>query len=133
MRSRADFACGMVQPGAPRKSHSSEQNRKHVAASVRPLFKEPSMQLGMIGLGRMGSNMVKRLIKAGHECVVYARRPGPVNALVEVGAVGSTSLEDLVSKLDKPRAVWLMIPAASVDGELAALTALLDKGDIIID
>src|SRR4051794_26067119 len=87
----------------------------------------------MIGLGRMGSNMVKRLIKAGHECVVYARRPGPVNALVEVGAVGSTSLEDLVSKLDKPRAVWLMIPAASVDGELAALSALLDKGDIIID
>jgi 6-phosphogluconate dehydrogenase len=81
----------------------------------------------------MGSNMVKRLIKAGHECVVYARRPDPVNALVKVGAVGATSLEDLVSKLDKPRAIWLMIPAASVDGELEKLAPLLDEGDIIID
>src|SRR5690349_4436081 len=87
----------------------------------------------MIGLGRMGSNMVKRLLKAGHECVVYARRPGPVNALVEVGATGSTSIEDMVKKLDKPRAIWLMIPAASVDAELASLMSLMEKGDIIID
>ena len=91
------------------------------------------MQLGMIGLGRMGSNMVKRLIQAGHECVVYARHPEPVNALVAVGAVGATSIEDMVKKLDKPRALWLMIPAASVDRELAALTALFEAGDIIID
>src|SRR5690348_11949013 len=87
----------------------------------------------MIGLGRMGSNMVKRLLKAGHECVVYARRPDPVNALVKEGAIGSTSLEEFVGKLDKPRAIWLMIPAASVDDELQKLMALVDEGDIIID
>lgn len=91
------------------------------------------MQLGMIGLGRMGSNMVKRLIKAGHQCVVYARHPEPVNALVSVGAVGATSLEEFVGKLDKPRAVWLMIPAGSVDTELASLASLLDAGDVVID
>ena len=91
------------------------------------------MQLGMIGLGRMGSNMVKRLIKAGHECVVYARHPEPVNALVGVGAVGATSLEELVKKLERPRAIWLMIPAGSVDSELASLSSLLETGDIVID
>jgi len=91
------------------------------------------MQLGMIGLGRMGSNMVKRLLKAKQECVVYARHPEPVNALVKVGATGATSLEDMVKKLDKPRSIWLMIPAASVDAEIAALANLLDEGDTIID
>ncbi len=91
------------------------------------------MQLGMIGLGRMGSNMVKRLLKAGHECVVFARHPEPVNALAAVGAIGATSLEEMVKKLDKPRSVWLMIPAASVDTELAALATLLEPGDTIID
>lgn len=91
------------------------------------------MQMGMIGLGRMGSNMVKRLLKAGQEVVVYARHPEPVNALVSVGAIGATSLEDLVKKLNKPRTVWLMIPAGSVDAELASLSALLEAGDIVID
>src|SRR4051794_2200892 len=91
------------------------------------------MQLGMIGLGRMGANMVKRLINSGHGCVVYARRPEPVNALVKDGAVGSTSLEDMVKKLDKPRAIWLMIPAASVDAQLETLSAIMEPGDIIID
>jgi 6-phosphogluconate dehydrogenase len=91
------------------------------------------MQLGMIGLGRMGSNMVKRLLEAKHECVVYARHPEPVNALASVGAIGATSLEDMVKKLDKPRSIWLMIPAASVDDEITALTALLEPGDTIID
>ena len=70
------------------------------------------MQLGMIGLGRMGSNMVKRLLEAKQECVVYARHPEPVDALVKVGAKGSTSLEDMVKKLDKPRSIWLMMQAA---------------------
>jgi 6-phosphogluconate dehydrogenase len=87
----------------------------------------------MIGLGRMGSNMVKRLLAAKHECVVYARRPEPVNALAAVGATGATSLQDMVQKLDKPRNIWLMIPAASVDGEITSLTDLLEPGDTIID
>jgi 6-phosphogluconate dehydrogenase len=91
------------------------------------------MQLGMIGLGRMGANMVRRLIKAGHECVVYNRSPGPVQALAAEGANGSRSLEEFVSKLSKPRAVWLMVPSGIVDQQLAQLVPLLDAGDIVID
>ena len=78
------------------------------------------MQLGMIGLGRMGANMVRRLMRAGHECVVYDVHPEAVQALVKEGAVGATSLEELVAKLEQPRAVWLMVPAAVVDQELVA-------------
>ena len=74
------------------------------------------MQLGMIGLGRMGANMVRRLMRGGHECVVYDVSPDSVKALADEGAVGSESMEDFVSKLDKPRSVWLMVPAAVVDG-----------------
>jgi 6-phosphogluconate dehydrogenase len=91
------------------------------------------MQLGMIGLGRMGANMVRRLIRGGHQCVVYDRSPAAVEALVTEGAVGSISLDDLVSKLSRPRAVWLMVPAATVDGTLADLTARLGKEDIVVD
>ncbi|MBK1717546.1 phosphogluconate dehydrogenase (NAD(+)-dependent, decarboxylating) [Thiocystis violacea] len=91
------------------------------------------MQLGMIGLGRMGANMVRRLIRGGHDCVVYNRSPGPVAALATEGAVGATSLEDLVGKLTAPRAIWLMVPAAVVDQSIAALAPLLAPGDILID
>jgi 6-phosphogluconate dehydrogenase len=91
------------------------------------------MQLGMIGLGRMGANMVRRLIRKGHECVVFNRSPGPVMELVKENAIGSTSLRDLVSKLDKPRALWLMVPAAVVDTTIADLVTYLEPGDVLID
>ena len=73
------------------------------------------MQIGLIGLGRMGSNMVRRMMKAGHECVVYNRSPGPVEAMEAEGAIGTRSLAELVDKLSAPRAIWLMVPAGVVD------------------
>ncbi|HUI22754.1 MAG TPA: decarboxylating 6-phosphogluconate dehydrogenase [Methylocella sp.] len=91
------------------------------------------MQLGMIGLGRMGANMATRLLKAGHECVVYDSHPEPVEALERTGAKGSTSLVAFANSLLKPRSVWLMLPAAAVDPVLASLTPLLEPGDIVID
>jgi len=91
------------------------------------------MQLGMIGLGRMGANMVRRLMRAGHECVVYDAFPTAVEALVKEGAVGAKSLEEFVSKLKAPRAAWLMVPAAIVEDELTNLSKLLSKDDTIID
>jgi 6-phosphogluconate dehydrogenase len=91
------------------------------------------MQLGMIGLGRMGANMVRRLIKNGHSCVVYDRAPASVQQLAGEGATGSSSLDDFVKKLQQPRAIWLMVPAAVVDASIAELLAKLDSGDILID
>src|SRR4051794_12880191 len=91
------------------------------------------MQLGMIGLGRMGANMVRRLLKGGHHCVVFNRTPGPVEELVREKAAGAGSLADLVKKLDRPRAIWLMVPAAVVDQMIADLVPLLESGDILID
>src|SRR5271170_4808090 len=91
------------------------------------------MQLGMIGLGRMGANMVRRLLKNGHNCVVYDRSPKVVNELVQEKAVGSASLAEFVKKLEKPRAVWLMVPAAVVDKTVADLLPHLEAGDILID
>jgi len=91
------------------------------------------MELGMIGLGRMGANMVRRLTRDGHTCVGWARRSEVVEGLVAEGMTGSGSLEDLVSKLARPRAVWLMVPAAVVDTTLKQLVPLLDEGDIVID
>src|SRR6516164_2197977 len=91
------------------------------------------MQLGMIGLGRMGANMVRRLLKQGHQCVVFDRSPKTVNELVEEKAVGASSLAELATKLDKPRAVWLMVPAAVVDSTIADLAPHLEAGDILID
>ena len=91
------------------------------------------MQIGMIGLGRMGGNMVKRLIRGGHECVVFDMSPDSVKQLVKDGAVGSSSFDDFLSKLKAPKTVWLMVPAAVVDPTLSQLTGKMGKGDIIID
>lgn len=91
------------------------------------------MQLGMIGLGRMGANMVRRLMKAGHKCVVFDRSQDAINDLVKEGATGANSLKDFVTKLNQPRAIWLMVPAGAVDATLHDLTALVQKDDIIID
>src|ERR1700751_2953828 len=91
------------------------------------------MQLGMIGLGKMGPNMVRLLIKKGHECVVFDRSPQTVSDLAKENAVGAGSLQDLVKKLQKPRALWLMVPAAVVDQTIADLLPHLEAGDILID
>ena len=91
------------------------------------------MQLGMVGLGRMGANMVRRLIKRGHECIVFDTSPETVNELTKENAVGAASLADLAKKLVKPRAVWLMVPAAVVDKTIAQLLPHLEAGDIVID
>jgi len=91
------------------------------------------MQLAMIGLGRMGANMVRRLIRGGHQCVVYDQSPQSVQALAKEGAQGATSLDDLIAKLTPPRAVWLMVPAAVVDGSIRDLAPKLGQGDILID
>ena len=91
------------------------------------------MQLGMIGLGRMGANMVRRLIGGGHAAVVFDHLPAAVQALVEVGAAGAESLAELVGKLARPRTVWLMVPAAGVDATIAELLPLLEAGDTLID
>jgi 6-phosphogluconate dehydrogenase len=91
------------------------------------------MQLGMIGLGRMGANMVRRLLKGGHRCVVFDRSPQAVTELAQEHAVGTFSLTDFVKHLEQPRAVWLMVPAAAVDTTIADLLPGLDAGDILID
>lgn len=91
------------------------------------------MQIGMVGLGRMGANMARRLIARGHPCVVYNRTPEKVEELVRENAVGASSLAELVRKLPVPRVVWLMVPAAVVDGFITELLPLLEPGDILID
>jgi 6-phosphogluconate dehydrogenase len=91
------------------------------------------MQLGMIGLGRMGADMVRRLTKGGQQCIAYDVQPAAVDKLKQDGVAGATSLEDLIAQLDKPRAVWLMVPAAVVDKTLDNLLPLLEPGDIVID
>jgi 6-phosphogluconate dehydrogenase len=91
------------------------------------------MQIGMIGLGRMGANMVRRIIRKGHSCVVFNRSPQAVNELIREKAIGATSLAEVVKKLAKPRAIWLMVPAAVVDDTIADLSPHLEAGDILID
>ena len=91
------------------------------------------MELGMIGLGRMGTNMVRRLMKAGHQCVVYDLNAEVVQALAKDGAVGTTSLEEFAKKLKSPRAVWMMVPAAVVDPTLKTLVSVLESDDVVID
>ena len=92
-----------------------------------------TMQLGMVGLGRMGANMVRRLIRAGHRCTVFDMSPQAVEGLAKEGATGADSLADFVQKLEAPRAIWLMVPAAAVDKTIANILPLLKKGDTLID
>ncbi len=91
------------------------------------------MQLGMIGLGRMGANMVRRLMRDGHQCVVFDVNPAAVKELAGEGAVGASSMEDFVAKLTKPRAAWMMVPAAVVEQTLGQIAPLMEKGDMIVD
>jgi 6-phosphogluconate dehydrogenase len=91
------------------------------------------MELGMIGLGRMGNNMVRRLMKAGHHCVVYDLHPEAAQAIAKEGAVGTTSLQDFTKRLKSPRIVWMMVPAAVVDPTLKDLVPLLERDDVVID
>jgi len=91
------------------------------------------MQLGMVGLGRMGANMVRRLVRAGHQCVVFDKSDKAVRDLERENAIGSRSVREFASRLDKPRAIWLMVPAAVVDGSIAELLPHLEPGDIMID
>ena len=91
------------------------------------------MQVGMVGLGRMGANLVRRLMQDGHRCVGYARTESTVQRLAHEGMAGATSLADLVAKLDRPRVVWLMMPAAAVQSTLDQLIPLLDPDDVVID
>ena len=91
------------------------------------------MQLGMVGLGRMGANMVRRLLRGGHQCVVFDRSPKAVEELVEEKAIGAVDLRDLVKKLERPRAIWLMVPAAVVDETISDLAPSLEPGDTLID
>src|SRR5262245_55866491 len=91
------------------------------------------MQLGMIGLGRMGANMGRRLLEAGQQCVVFDMSAKAVEELVEERAAGASSLQDLVTKLDRPRAIWLMVPAAVVDKTIRDLLPHLEAGDILVD
>ncbi|MGJ0427674.1 phosphogluconate dehydrogenase (NAD(+)-dependent, decarboxylating) [Methylobacter sp.] len=95
--------------------------------------RQTTMQLGMIGLGRMGANMVRRLLRDGHQCVVYDQSQPAVIAMVQEQAVGCSSLQDLISKLEKPRAIWVMVPAAVTNQAIADLLPYLEAGDIIID
>jgi 6-phosphogluconate dehydrogenase len=112
-------------------SLDSRQHRHTQATRVQE--RENIMQIGMIGLGRMGANMVRRLLKGSHECVVFDRSPKAVEELVKENAVGATDLKDLVSKLKSPRTLWLMVPAAVVDETIADLVPYLDAGDTLID
>lgn len=100
---------------------------------MKTMKKKATMQLGMIGLGRMGANMVRRLLRDGHKCVVFDRSPQAVKDLEKAKAAGAASLADFVKKLAKPRAIWLMVPAAAVDQTIADLLPLLARGDILID
>src|SRR3954467_13636019 len=91
------------------------------------------MQLGMVGLGRMGANLVRRLMRDGHDCVVFDLNETAVKQLADEGATAASSLEDFVAQLEKPRAAWVMVPAAFAGQTVSDVAALLDEGDIVID
>src|SRR6266446_7265055 len=109
------------------------QRRRNRSGRAIGASKESVMQLGMIGLGRMGANMVRRLTRGGHQCVVFDLFPKAVEGLAKEGAMGAASFEDLAKRLDKPRKIWLMVPAAAVDKTISDLLPFLESGDTIID
>src|SRR5215475_11710567 len=109
------------------------QAPRGITSYALPLSKGARMEIGIAGLGRMGANMARRLLKGGHRVVVFNRSPKPVEELVKEKATGTTDLRDLAKKLEKPRAVWLMMPAAVVDEIIASLVPHLEPGDILID
>ncbi|MEZ5348741.1 MAG: NAD(P)-binding domain-containing protein [Microthrixaceae bacterium] len=111
---------------------TNEAGRTESVQAGVPTTDRP-MQLGMIGLGRMGANLVRRLMRAGHRCVVYDVNPDAVAALEAEGAVGATTLEEFVGALEIPRAVWIMVPAGYVQGTVDQLAGLLDRDDVVID
>src|SRR4051812_21457445 len=115
-----------------RNGTESTQPRMHLQR-LQSSARRAHVHLGMIGLGLMGASMAQRLMKGGHECVVYDLHAEAVATLVSRGASGAASLKDLVARLAKPRTIWLMVPAAVVDQTLASLVPLLDAGDIIVD
>src|SRR5206468_12379328 len=145
---RAARVCGardsLMDPisTAPSRDGAVDQDGARGASPSRPGPRMPTgerddkgthMQFGMIGLGRMGAGMARRLMRGGHKCVVYDRSPEAVSVLVKDGAAGAASLSEFVKKLDKPRALCLMVPAAYVDASIEELAALLEKDDTIID
>src|ERR1700677_3440850 len=95
--------------------------------------KEDEMKVGMVGLGRMGSNMVRRLLGAGHECAVFDVHPEAAQEAVKAGATATRSLDELVARLERPRAIWIMVPAAAVESTLDELAPLLATDDTVID
>src|SRR5215813_5704731 len=96
-------------------------------------WRSTSMQIGMVGLGRMGANMVRRLLRGGHECVAYDVNSGAADALVTHGAIATRSIDAFVGALKKPRAIWMMVPAAVVDETIEGLSERLEAGDILVD
>src|SRR4051812_14433662 len=115
----------------PPRSTARRRARRYERGCVQR--EEARMQVGMIGLGRMGANMMRRLMQGGHQCVVHAVSKEAVQALAREGAGGATSLEDLVARLAKPRIVWLMVPVAVVDATLDNLVSCLGAGDVVVD
>ena len=109
------------------------QNRPSGLESMLQVTIVGNMQLGMIGLGRMGGNMVRRLMRGGHTLVAFDLNAASVQQLASEGAMGASSLEDFIAELEQPRAVWLMAPAAAVDAMIARIAPLLAKGDTLID
>src|SRR5439155_25496739 len=123
-------------PALPRvRQHFRESQRSRAGRNHKKLLMKTDSprQLGMLGLGRMGANMVRRLINAGHRCTVFDRIPKAVEDLAKEAAVGASSLADFMNKLEKPRAIWLMVPAAVVDKTIADLLPYLESGDTLID
>src|SRR5690349_12685216 len=114
--------------------HARHCGRLKRSADQPLIIKEQNkMQMGMIGPGRMGANMVRRLSRGGHQCVVFDVSPDAVKELAKEGAIGATSLDDFVAKLNKPRVAWMMVPAAVVESTVTDLASRFEKGDIIVD
>src|SRR4029077_8233212 len=133
-RRSATAASTVIHPASSSKKPGSLMKSSFIIAACGRCparYHGSQMQLGMIGLGRMGANMVRRLERGGHACVVFDRHPENVKNLAAEGAAGAESLEDFVNKLAAPRAIWLMVPAAGVDGTIASLTPQLSPDDIL--